>query len=177
VIVVDLFAGGGASRGIEAASAQRFASLVKWAEGDACWEWQGYRTKRRGGALSYGLFAIKKRSFLAHRMSWLLARGDIPPGQVIRHRCDNVACVRPDHLELGTQADNLSDMRMRGRAHFNRFKTGSEHPNAKIDPEKVKLIRRLRADGLSLAKIGAQVDLNASSVHDIVRGKTWGHVT
>lgn len=185
-LCVDIFCGGGgASCGIAAAigrepdiavAARRFASLVKWAEGDACWEWQGYRTTRRGGVLSYGLFAIKKQRFLAHRMSWLLTRGDIPTGKVVRHRCDNVACVRPDHLELGTQADNLADMRHRGRAHFNRFKTGSAHPNAKLDPERVRLIRRLRAEGLSLAKIGSQFDLNASTIHSVVRGTTWGHV-
>lgn len=178
-LIVDNFAGGGgASTGITLALADAFWSRVEKAEGDACWRWSGSLLRRPSGAPSYGLINLGARSrrMLAHRFSYLLNVGALAPEQVVRHRCDNPQCVRPDHLEAGTQAQNLADMRERGRAHFNRFKPGTAHPNAKMDAEKVREIRRLRSEGMSLARIGAAVGLNASTVHDIVRGRTWKEV-
>lgn len=186
-LVVDLFAGGGgASTGLEAAlgrpvdiaTRKRFASLVKWAPGDGCWEWQGYRQRRKDFSLSYGLFSVGKVRVLAHRMALILIGGELADGAVVRHRCDNVACVRPAHLEPGTQAENLADMRQRGRAHFNRFPTGTRHPKAKVTPELVRELRRdYAAGGVGVATLGERVGLHASTVHDIVTGKTWRHVT
>jgi hypothetical protein len=177
-IIVDLFAGGGgASVGIEAHHIERFCGLIVVSPtGDDCWTWQGYRTKRPNGSLSYGIFCIGKRRYLAHRFAFTAVNGPIPYGLVVRHRCDNVACVRPDHLVVGTQADNLADMRDRGRAHFNRFEVGDRHPNAKLNALRVVEIRRRRSEGQSLAKIAAAFGMNPSTVHDIVRRRTWTHV-
>lgn len=144
---------------------------------DGCWEWTGTLQKRPNGAESYGLFTVgRKRRVLAHKFSYELAHGPVPPSKVVRHRCDNPKCVRPDHLLVGTQADNLADMRARGRAHFNKFQRGQQHPNAKVDASKVQRIRARRREGLSLAAIGAEFGLHASTVHDIVQGRTWTHV-
>lgn len=138
-----------------------------------CWTWTGCRGKRADGALSYGRTSVQKRSILAHRLSWEMDRGEIASGLVVCHHCDNPGCVRPEHLFLGTQAQNLEDMRAKGRGRFNRFPTGTAHPNAKVDETRVAEILNLRASGLSLAKIGQRVDLHPTTVHDIVRGKTW----
>lgn len=139
-----------------------------------CWLWTGNRATRPDGTLSYGRAASGKRgvSILAHRFAYLAEHPDEDPPAVC-HRCDNVACVRPAHLEAGTQDDNLKDMRDKGRAHFNTFPEGTAHPNAKIDQAKADEVRRLHGTKMSLAKIGAVVGLHASTVHDIVRGKTW----
>lgn len=174
-LVVDLFAD--VAHGVPDRSVNRFASLVKWAPGDACWEWQGYRQPRASGVLSYGVFCVGKRRYLAHRMAVLLSTGELPDNAVVRHRCDNVACVRPDHLELGTQAQNLEDMRVRGRGHINTFPAGPSHPMAKLDKSAVLRVVELKAQGLSLAKIGAQFGIDPSTVHDIVNGRIWGHAT
>lgn len=63
----------------------------------------------------YGLVRHGGRLRGAHRVAYALAVGQIPRGQIVRHRCDRPACVRPDHLEVGTHADNVRDAIERGR--------------------------------------------------------------
>ena len=78
-----------------------------------CWEWNGRRNE-----YGYGLFNLKRRGYVnyrAHRAMYERFVGPIPDGMVIRHKCDNPPCVNPDHLEVGTDADNVQDMIKRGR--------------------------------------------------------------
>lgn len=77
-----------------------------------CWVWTAHRN-----ALGYGVFGANRRSVLAHRMAWTLERGPIPNGLIACHHCDNPACVRPDHIFLGTHRDNAVDMTRKGRHH------------------------------------------------------------
>ncbi len=71
---------------------------------DGCWEWTG--TIMRSG---YGHFSINNRYQLAHRISYKMHFGAIPPGLCVLHQCDNRRCVRPEHLFLGTKKDNAQD--------------------------------------------------------------------
>ena len=90
----------------------RFWSKVNIKESNDCWEWQA--GKHRQG---YGVFKFDNKIQLAHRISWLLAHTEIPQGMVVMHKCDNPGCVNPDHLCLGTQKDNIHDMRTKGRGN------------------------------------------------------------
>ncbi len=88
---------------------ERFESKIRVTPG--CWHWTAAALPR-----GYGRFGLPNRKVaLAHRMSYELYVGSIPDGMVVRHRCDTPSCVNPDHLELGTQADNVADMMLRGR--------------------------------------------------------------
>lgn len=77
---------------------------------DGCWEWQGGRT-----AAGYGIFSGTHGRRYAHRFSWELHHEAIPQGMLVCHQCDNPPCVRPDHLFLGSHADNAQDREAKGR--------------------------------------------------------------
>lgn len=73
-------------------------------KGDGCWEWQAHRNPE-----GYGVIGIDRVPVGAHRVAWELTYGPIPEGIYVCHHCDNPPCVRPDHLFLGTNSDNIID--------------------------------------------------------------------
>lgn len=76
-----------------------------------CWEWQGYRLPSGHGQIE----GADRRVTTTHRAAWETTFGPIPDGLLVRHKCDNPPCVNPEHLELGTAADNSRDAVERGR--------------------------------------------------------------
>lgn len=88
----------------------RFWTKVRKTE--SCWIWVGSKSRKGYGRIGTEKFASAK---LAHRVSWEIHRGEIPTGALVLHHCDNPSCVRPDHLFLGSGADNNADMARKGR--------------------------------------------------------------
>lgn len=103
-----------------------------------CWVWSGYHDRQ-----GYGIFSLLGRSTFAHRAAYLLFRGQITEGFLVRHCCDNPGCVNPDHLLLGTRKDNARDVLQRGRRHVKRTEkskqlTRGEHHFSRRHPESIK---------------------------------------
>jgi hypothetical protein len=92
----------------------RFAKFVpNWGD-EGCWLWTGSTI----GHMGYGKTTLDGRSILAHRASYLVYIGEIPSDKIVMHTCDTPLCVRPDHLVLGTIADNQQDMARKGRGRL-----------------------------------------------------------
>jgi hypothetical protein len=138
--------------------AQKFWARVFKADDD-CWYWQGARDPNDYGRIGIG----HQRTFLAHRVAWALVYGD--PGEWhVLHKCDNPACVNPDHLFLGTNEDNIEDRVRKGR---------SVRTNWKLSPEQVVQIRELRRSGLSYNQIGANFGIAHTTARRICLEITW----
>lgn len=75
-----------------------------------CWDWTGSTY-----ASGHGQIWVNSRLERAHRVSWKLAGGKIPKGKLLCHRCDRPSCVRPSHLWVGSQKDNMADAAAKGR--------------------------------------------------------------
>lgn len=99
-----------------------------------CWEWAGYRMPKGYGQM--GRADGSRRLALTHRVAWELANGPIPVGLVVRHRCDNPPCCNPEHLELGSVADNSRDAKERGQ-----LARGSRLPHTVLSRDQVIEIR------------------------------------
>lgn len=133
--------------------------------GRECWIWTGSRDE-----FGYGRFNRNGSGGSAHRAGYEITVGAIPAGFVIRHKCDNPACVRPDHLETGTSQDNSDDQVNRGRARAPR---GVESGHAKLDEDQV---RAIFSDTRNQRDIAAEYGISQSSVMMIKTKRNWRHL-
>lgn len=135
-----------------------------------CWLWLRSIYPHSG----YGcLRGPTNRSMAAHRLSFQLAVGTIPTGMFVCHKCDNRLCVNPDHLFLGTHADNMADMRRKGRSSNGGGRQGELHHKAKLTDDDVRMIRR---DPRGPAPLGRLLGVSGSAITDIRKGRAWRHV-
>lgn len=135
-----------------------------------CWLWQ-----LAPGSDGYGRLKVAGKYRRAHRLSYKQHVGPIPNGLLVCHHCDVRLCVNPDHLFLGTVADNAADMVAKGRG---RRASGAQPqtPNAKLTPAKVRALRSRAAGGL-LTTITAEAQslgVNRCTVSDVLNGRRWG---
>lgn len=147
----------------------RFWAKVQ--KGDGCWEWQASRS-----ASGYGQIFVGEKNIHAHRVSWMLTRGEIPKGLCVLHRCDNRGCVNPDHLFLGTKADNTADMMEKKRHNFV-SRPGENNGYAKLTDEQVQeLRRRFFRGGISLTDLATDFGISDTMAGFIVRRLKWAHL-
>lgn len=134
---------------------------------DGCWNWAGCVPKN-----GYPQFRFQMKRERAHRASWLLHYGDIPENMHVLHRCDNKRCSRPDHLFLGTRADNMRDMLKKGY-HPTLGKKHEDNHRAILCLDKVKQIKSLIDIGKSMKKIADIFNVSVGAIANIRYGNTW----
>ena len=133
-----------------------------------CWEYKEYRNEDGYGVMSY----VGKSNILAHRVAYMFKTGTIPEGLRVLHSCDNPPCCNPNHLSVGTQADNVKDMHDKGRA--NKCK-GEQSVKSKLKNEDVLYIRRV-FNGTNRKELAEMFNINTNNIMWIVQGKTWKHL-
>ena len=131
----------------------------------SCWDWTAYIYHH-----GYGSFKTKLGTKYAHRLSWTLHFGEIEEGKYVLHKCDNRACVNPDHLFLGTQAENLQDM-----ANKKRSQIGIKHWNVKLSAFDILEIKRLSDSGLSSSEIAKKFPVNRRQISRVLSGERWSN--
>ena len=159
---------------------RNFFRKIKINHETGCHEWKAARS---GGG--YGQFNLRGRMVGAHRLAYFLATGTDPAGLNACHSCDNPSCCNPDHLFLGTDADNMLDKTRKGRnncprgeAHGSRtqpwsWQRGEARWNAKLSSADILSIR---TDPRNSREIAGQYCVSRSQITAIKRGEKWRHV-
>ncbi|PEI49915.1 HNH endonuclease signature motif containing protein [Bacillus toyonensis] len=122
----------------------------------------------------YAQLTMRGKNISAHRFVYEEMFGEIPPGLVIRHKCDNRKCINPEHLETGTYKDNVMDMVTRGRM---RTLKGSSRRDAKLTEESVIEIRRLvKEENVSMKDLAERYGVAYGTIQNVVRRRSWKHI-
>jgi len=129
-----------------------------------CWPWNGSKVYAYGGLKWEG------KSRRAHRIAWMLTFGPIPDELCVCHKCDNPLCCNPNHLFLGTEADNVNDKVSKLRHAF-----GVNHGRAKVTDEQVSCIR-LQAKILTQTELARLFQLSRAQIQNIIFRRQWRHV-
>lgn len=152
---------------------------------DTCgWLWQA------GLVRGYGEFHINRKNVRAHRFIYRMTYGEILPGLHVCHRCDVPTCVNPQHLWLGTNADNMRDAIAKGRAHLRTsglqkklyadhpeyVRRGEKVPSAKLTDTQVLAIRRAYQHGQTQRSLARQFGVSHPTIHHIIHRRAWRHL-
>jgi hypothetical protein len=131
---------------------------------DSCWLWTLIPS-----AKGYGRWTVEGRKVFTHRYAWTITNGPIPDFLRVLHTCDNPPCVNPDHLWLGTDADNGRDKKEKGRAA-----KGENNGRAKITIEIVDLIRsQYKTGNYSHRSLAKKYSLSKTEIGHIIREEKW----
>lgn len=153
---------------------ERFWSKVQRTE--HCWFWQAGKFSD-----GYGAFGFERKLWKAHRWSYTQYVGLIPAGMVVMHSCDEPACVRPEHLSLGTPQENHRDSMRKGRTAWQRYaikpprrdQRGALNAMAKLSAKDIEQIQNRYCHGEKQQKIADDYGVKQSCISKIVNRKRW----
>lgn len=153
-------------------SVERYWAKVDFSNPTGCWLWTASTTRD-----GYGRWQPESgQNVLAHRFGWELLHGSIPAGLEVCHRCDTPSCQRPDHLFLGTHAENMADCSAKGRINRESRNQGSKHGYSKVNEDMVLEIRRRSQAGEPGLAIAKAFGISRANVSLIVNRKAWTHI-
>lgn len=173
---------------VETFSAEQIKAFwIRVVKTETCWIWNGFINDWGYGKLSVRVDG-RIYSLGAHRISYEIHKGAIPDGLCVCHSCDNPKCVNPDHLWIGTHADNSHDRDKKGRQvphcgdkngariHPERMTKGEDNHFSKLTENSVREIRSLCASGMGRLQVANIFNVSRDNVRMIVLRKTWKHV-
>ncbi len=137
-------------------------------DNNGCWNWSKHR-----GFWGYGLIKVDGKVELAHRIAYKHMISEFPSELCVLHRCDNPACINPDHLFLGTNADNMKDKVQKGRQSNVGEYPGEKHHNAKLTEKDVLNIRTKQLKQSEYAQI---YGVSQALISNIQLNKCWTHI-
>lgn len=136
-----------------------------------CWEWNGTRRNGYGRLIVGSRTDGTRKSESAHRLSYKINFGVIPDGMEVCHKCDNPACINPQHLFVGTRQDNVLDREQKGR---NVVHTGEEKTNSKLTRKSVKDARWEYAHKrTSYQTLANRYGVSKRTIMNAIKGVTW----
>ena len=146
----------------------RFEKKIKKEDG-GCWIYVGYRNEK-----GYGATMVRREGkghlVKAHRLMYSKYIGRIPDGMVVCHTCDNPSCVNPEHLFVGTQADNLKDMHAKGRRKYpEKIKRRTIEERRNDDRERRRVTYDMWAGGLSQKEVAVRLGICKRQVSERLR--------
>lgn len=127
-----------------------------------CWLWTGNLN-----AWGYGRLGKQRAERQSHRLSYLAFKGPIPAGMLVLHWCDMPCCVNPDHLRLGTHADNNQDMLIRNRRVT---LNGEQQPSSKLTWDAVA---KIRSSSEAISELARRFGVSRRAVRFVKDGTTW----
>lgn len=139
-------------------------------DANGCWIWQRAKSSDGYGSIVKTRRGRYTRTFGAHRLAYMVFRGD-PSGLNVCHACDVRSCCNPNHLWLGTQAENMGDAHAKRRMPI-----GSASVRALITEHDVVEVFRMKASGASHAEIRQRFGVSHTTVSQILTRKRWAHV-
>ena len=156
---------------------ERLESYISIEPNSGCWLWTGAVISK-----GYGCLRINKKTHLAHRLSFEIFNGEIPPKMHVLHKCDTMPCINPKHLFLGTNLQNIEDSMRKGRRKgitrkrpsglkyliSDRVKFSISH--MKVKPPERARIRHLHSIGVSQKQVAMWFEISPSNVSRIVNG-------
>lgn len=140
-----------------------------------CWLWTACTLPTGYGQL--GVRRGRKRSMLAHRLSYEHFHNDkLQEEDLVLHHCDTPQCVNPDHLFVGTQADNMADMDRKGRRVPPPHRAGERNGHARLKRQDVRAIRAAVAAGESHRQLAERYGVSRPTVSAIAARRIWKHI-
>lgn len=151
----------------------RFESKIEYEPNSGCWLWSA--CARRGAnspGHTHGMFFYSGKSLFAHRFSYMLYIGSIPPGGQVNHTCHVPECVNPRHLYLGTQKDNMCDRKKAGNQPRGALVNKSDLTDADV----IKIRDLYASCGYTYKRLGIMFGVHLSNICLICKKKIWTHI-